>query len=162
MRPVMVRPMLFSLAEAASVDSGTVGHITAHELGVLDARQSSGSTTVTTPRFNELRLVAVEAWGADLATSTTGSANSLSITIVESTNNLTGGDGAVYRDYGTFGSDRPNIRVTPNLNLREQWLSTSADTEGDSAIFLIQTAQLVDFVAPGDNDVLVRATLHLR
>jgi hypothetical protein len=148
-------------AQAAS----TTGGIFSSGLGVIDNRQATESTTITSSRFLEVRVQSIEVWGLDINSGTTVQTgeNGISLRIFQSENNELGGDGAVFRDFGTNGSRRPHIKVIPNLALREQWLNTNVTaTEGKEAFAAVQTAFGTDFGDTTPAGVILRFVVQFR
>ncbi len=165
MRPIYQRSMLFTLLELKNVSGSPVGTVTGKDLAILDARQASGSGNPlgTSPRFAQIRVKSIEVWGGDgNLGSDTSPSTSVSITVTQANNNVTGGDGAIFRDFGTLGNSRANVKVLPNFAQREQWLSTDADTEGNAFLFEVRTAQLAVFSEDVSQEVLVRVVIEAR
>lgn len=163
MRPSFARTMLFNLRELEAAFPATMGSVTPRALGVLDARQASGAViSQAVPRFTQLRVLAIEAWGGDGALGTVSPATSVSITVTQAVDGVTGGDGAIFRDFGTQGAKRANVRVQPNFAQRQQWLSTLDDKEGGAYLFEVRTAELATFSEDVALEVLVRVTMEMR
>jgi len=165
MRPIFPRSMLFTLLELSNASGSPIGTITPKDLAILDARQASGDTNPlgTTPRFAQLRVKSIEVWGGDgNLGSDVSPVTSVSITVTQSTNNVTGGDGAIFRDFGTLGNVRANVKVIPNFAQRQEWLSTSSDTEGNSFLYEVRTAQLNVFTEDVAQEILVRVVMDMR
>jgi len=165
MRPIYQRSLLFSLLEANNASGSPIGTLTPKDLAILDARQASGATNpvTTAVRFNQLRMRSIEVWGGDgNLGSEVSPSTSVSLTVTESTNNVTGGDGAIFRDFGTLGNTRANIKVIPNFAQRQEWLSTLADSEGNSFLYEVRTAQLNVFAEDVAQEILVRVVMDMR
>lgn len=165
MRPAFTRALLFNLRELANAHGVPYGILTPRGLGVVEARQASGDANplTQTPRFSELRVNSIEAWGGDGALGSEESpATSVSITVTQATDGLTGGDGAIFRDFGTLGASRASVKVVPNFAARQQWLSTLDDKEGGAYLFEVRTAQLTRFTEAVAQEVLVRVSVELR
>lgn len=138
-RAVFVRSLLGLFSQFAG--STTSAQISASTILIYENQAATGSASTTASRFNEMRLKRVELWdtAANEATDTP-----LTLTVQTSG----GGDGAVFRDFGTPGERRAHIAVIPNFALRQRWFTSS------------DTTNLITVASPGSQ--IVRLTLELR
>lgn len=165
MRQVFERTLLFSLAEADAANqasSPAVGDINVNQLAVIDARQAFSLFTVTAPRFFEMRVKSIQVWGPDRFPEIPSTG--ISVTVNQSNTNEMSGDGATFRDYGTFGQNRSTLRVSPNFSQRAQWCNTGTTSGGEGLLTLVQvrTAALTEFSADQAGSVIVRVVAEMR
>jgi len=137
-RAVFVRSLLGVYSQFAGSASS---NISASTILIYENQAATGSASTTASRFNEMRLKRIELWDT-AAHETTDTP--LTVTV----NGAVGGDGAVFRDFGTPGERRAHIAVIPNFALREKWFLNS-DTTG-----------LITVATPGSQ--ILRLTLELR
>jgi len=155
-RPTFVRPLLFQIREQAAITGSTAGVITAADLAVLDAQQGFQTPTSQNVRFDNVRIRSIQIWGPDQPVSgEIPTSVGVSCNIVESDNNLTGGDGAVFRDFGTDGAFRAALNIRPNFGLRQQWFSTNSGTENSAPLFNVGA------LPPGDTNILLSVTVRV-
>jgi len=110
---------------------------------VYENQAATGSSSTTAARFNEGRIKRIEVW--DTASN---EATDTPLIVTVGSSIQSGGDGAVFRDYGTPGERRAHVAIIPNFALRERWFSSTDTT--------------VLVVLPTSGAQIVRLTLELR
>ncbi len=139
---------IFQRSLMVGANAGTVGTgvATFSAAQIATAEAAAGAQAAT--RFAGIRIKQIEVWGQAQAIG--GNSENLILTVSGGTS-----DGAQFVDYGVYGSKRPHICVRPNLNYRENWLST-----GDTGtIFQVASVGLSSTTA---TDYVVRVVVELR
>jgi len=152
--------MLFSLGEHALIPGATAGVVTPRQLGFLDSSQALGIPIAvdSAPRFINVRVLQISVWGPD--NNSVNDTAGVFLSIVQATANQSGGDGALFRDYGTDGAFRAALNVRPNFALRSQWFSTESNTEGNQPIFAVGTIPISEPTQAGQ--IIIRVVLEFR